>query len=118
VSDLVADVGAAASGVEVICTSTVTGIGLPRIHELIDGHLTVALLGASGHGKSSLINALVGAQVLTTKEIGDDGRGRHTSVRRELVVLPFGGAVIDTPGMGGLGVIDAWNAGRRGARQT
>jgi len=111
VAELVADVDAATSGVEVICTSTVTGSGLPRLHELIDGHLTVAFLGASGHGKSSIINALVGAQVLTTKEIGHDGRGRHTSVRRELVVLPLGGAVIDTPGMGGLGAIGAWNAG-------
>ena len=118
-TDMVAeDVAAAAPGVEVVCTSTVTGAGLPRLHELIDGHLTVALLGASGHGKSSLINALVGAQVLTTREFRDDGRGRRTSVRRELVVLPVGGAVIDTPEMGGLGVIDAWNAGRRGARQT
>lgn len=116
VAAMVAEVRAATPGVEVICTSTVAGVGLRRLHELIDGHLTVALLGASGHGKSSLINALVGARVLTTKEIRDDGRGRHTSVRRELVVLPVGGAVIDTPGMGGLGVIDAWNAGRRGAR--
>ena len=101
------DVRAAAPGVEVICTSTVTGAGLPRIRELLGGSRTLALLGSSGHGKSSLTNALVGTDVLTTKAIRDDGRGRHTSVRRELVVLPGGGAVIDTPGLRGIGLIDA-----------
>ena len=100
------DVRAAAPGVEVICTSTVTGQGLDRIRELIDGTRTIALLGSSGHGKSSLTNALVRTDVLATKAIRDDGRGRHTSVRRELVVLPGGGAVIDTPGLRGIGLID------------
>lgn len=116
-ADRVVDLGAVTSGFEVICTSTVTGAGLSRLHELIDGHLTVALLGASGHGKSSLVNALVGAQVLAGPELRKHGRGRPTSVRRELVVLPLGGAVIDTQGIGGLGVANSWNAGR-GARQT
>ncbi len=101
------DMAAAAPGVEVICASIVTGEGLGRLHELISGRHTIALLGSSGHGKSSLANALVGAQVLTTRVIRDDGRGRHTSVRRELVVLPAGGAVIDTPGLRGVGLIDA-----------
>lgn len=101
------DVSAAAPGVEVIRTSTVTGEGLDRLHELISGRHTIALLGSSGHGKSSLTNALVGAEVLTTRVIREDGRGRHTSVRRELVVLPTGGAVIDTPGLRGVGLIDA-----------
>ena len=101
------DVVAAAPGVEVICTSTVTGAGLTRIRELVDGRRTLALLGSSGHGKSSLTNALAGTEVLVTKEIREDGRGRHTSARRELVVLPGGGAVIDTPGLRGIGLIDA-----------
>lgn len=101
------DVAAAAPGVEVICTSTVTGAGLARLVELVDGRHTLALIGSSGHGKSSLTNALAGTEVLTTKEIRDDGRGRHTSVRRELLVLPGGGAVIDTPGLRGIGLIDA-----------
>ncbi len=61
-------------------------------------------LGASGHGKSSLTNALVGTDVLTTLPIRDDGKGRHTSARRELVALPGGGAVIDTPGLRGVGL--------------
>lgn len=102
-----AGIAVAAPGVEVICTSTVTGAGLSRLHELISGRHTIALLGSSGHGKSSLTNALVGAEVLTTRVIRADGRGRHTSVRRELVVLPHGGAVIDTPGLRGVGLVDA-----------
>ncbi|HET6626819.1 MAG TPA: ribosome small subunit-dependent GTPase A [Nocardioidaceae bacterium] len=101
------DVAAAAPGVEVVCTSTVTGAGLARIRELVDGRNTVALLGSSGHGKSTLTNALVGTEVLSTKDIREDGRGRHTSVRRELVLLPGGGAVIDTPGLRGIGMVDA-----------
>lgn len=118
-SDRLADLGALTSGLEVISTSIVSGAGLPRLRELIDGHLTLGLLGASVDGGTSLVNALVGARVLATQENGDDGRGMHTSVQRELVVLPSGGAVIDTQGIGGLGVINAWNAGRgRGKRRT
>lgn len=100
------DVAAAAPGVEVLCTSTVTGQGLSRLRELIGGTRTMAMLGTSGHGKSSLTNALVGTDVLSTRAIRGDGRGRHMSVRRELVVLPGGGAVIDTPGLRGVGLID------------
>ncbi len=100
------DVGAASPGVEVVCVSTVTGSGVDRLRELVGGRHTLALLGASGHGKSSLVNALVGAEVLGTREIRQDGRGRHTSVRRELVLLPGGGAVVDTPGLRGVGMVD------------
>ena len=101
------DVRVAAPGVEVIVCSTVTGHGIEDVRALVDGNLTLGLLGASGHGKSSLTNALVGAEVLTTKQIRDDGKGRHTSVRRELVPLPGGGAVIDTPGLRGVGLQEA-----------
>jgi ribosome biogenesis GTPase len=102
-----ADVAAAAPGVEVVRTSTVTGAGLDRIVELVDARRTLALLGSSGHGKSTLANSMVGADVLFTRGLRADGRGRHTSVRRELVVLPGGGAVIDTPGLSGVGLLDA-----------
>lgn len=101
------DVADVAPGVEVLVASTVTGQGLDRLRELVGGSGTLALVGASGHGKSSLANALVGAEVLRTRSIRDDGRGRHTSVRRELAVLPGGGAVVDTPGLRGVGLIDA-----------
>jgi ribosome biogenesis GTPase / thiamine phosphate phosphatase len=107
-ADLVAeDVAAAAPDVDVVVVSTRTGVGVPDVRDRIDGRLTMAVLGASGHGKSSLTNALVGASVLATRAIREDGRGRHTSVRRELVPLPDGGAVIDTPGLRGVGLIDA-----------
>lgn len=105
-ADFVAeDVAAVAPGVEVVCTSTVTGRGIGRLRELSSGGRTTALVGASGHGKSSLVNALAGAEVLGTREIRADGRGRHTTVRRELVVLPTGGAVLDTPGLRGIGLL-------------
>jgi ribosome biogenesis GTPase len=101
------DVAAATPGVEVLTLSARTGEGIERLRARLEGRLTLALLGASGHGKSSLTNALVGSEVLATRAIREDGRGRHTSVRRELVPLPGGGAVIDTPGLRGVGLIDA-----------
>ena len=107
-ADLIADdVRTAAPEVTVVCCSTVTGQGLDVVRRAIGPNGTVALLGASGHGKSSLTNALVGADVLTVRTIRDDGKGRHTSVRRELIPLPGGGAVIDTPGLRGVGLHDA-----------
>jgi ribosome biogenesis GTPase / thiamine phosphate phosphatase len=101
------DVALAAPGVQVICLSTVTGAGFDELRDALGPTGTLALVGSSGAGKSSLVNELVGAEVLETKEIRDDGKGRHTSVRRELVVLPGGGCVIDTPGLRGVGLIDA-----------
>jgi ribosome biogenesis GTPase len=90
---------AASPDVEVVRTSTVTGAGLPRLRELVDQRLTLALLGTSGQGKSSLTTALVGADVLPSR---DKRAVQHGAVRRELVPLPSGGAVIDTPGLSGL----------------
>ncbi len=104
---LAEDVAAAAPGAGVVVCSTVTGRGLDDVRALLDGHRTMALLGSSGAGKSSLINELAGAEVLTVQAIRDDGKGRHTSVRRELVPLPGGGVVIDTPGLRGVGLQDA-----------
>jgi ribosome biogenesis GTPase len=107
------DVAVAAPGVEVVVASGRTGEGVPALLGLVEDRLTLALVGASGHGKSTLTNALVGAEVLRTREIRADGRGRHTSVRRELVPLPGGGAVIDTPGLRGVGLtgVDPSGAG-------
>lgn len=98
------DVRAAAPGADVICCSTTSGRGIDEILALLSNGLTMVMVGASGHGKSTLTNALVGAEVLTTRAIRDDGKGRHTSVRRELLVIPGGGAVIDTPGLRGVGL--------------
>lgn len=98
------DVRVAAPDVEVICCSVSTGRGVDEVRSLLGTALTMVMVGASGHGKSSLTNALVGAEVLTIRAIRDDGKGRHTSVRRELLVIPSGGAVIDTPGLRGVGL--------------
>ncbi len=98
------DVRDVAPGVEVRCVSASTLLGIGEIRALLAPGRTIALIGASGHGKSTLTNAVVGADVLTTRPIRDDGRGRHTSVRRELLLVPSGGAIVDTPGLRGVGL--------------
>jgi ribosome biogenesis GTPase len=68
---------------------------------------TLALLGRSGAGKSTLVNALVGTMVMPVQEIRRaDGKGRHTTAYRNLVPVPGGGAVLDTPGIRGVGLLD------------
>jgi ribosome biogenesis GTPase / thiamine phosphate phosphatase len=106
-AQIAADVRAACPGVQVLVCSAVTGEGIDDLRAMVTGNRTLALLGSSGAGKSSLVNTLAGSSVLKVREIRDDGKGRHTSVRRELVPLPGGGAVIDTPGLRGIGLIDA-----------
>jgi len=88
-----------AFGVPVVATSAVTGTGLEELRAHVVPGQTVALLGSSGVGKSTLVNRLAGSELLKTQEIRSDGRGRHTTVHRELVLLPDGGLVLDTPGM-------------------
>jgi ribosome biogenesis GTPase len=83
--------------VEVLATSARTGHGVEALRDRLQGRLTLALLGASGQGKSSLTRALVGAEVLTGRT-PEDGRRRRTPGRREMVPLPSGGVVIDTLG--------------------
>jgi len=88
-----------AAGVDVLTVSAWTGTGLDAVAALARGR-TVAVVGSSGVGKSTLINALVGEERLATREIReDDARGRHATAQRQLVALPGGGALIDTPGL-------------------
>lgn len=101
------DVATAAPGADVLVCSATTGEGLEDVRALLDGNATMALLGTSGAGKSSLVNALAGVELLDVQAIREDGKGRHTSVRRELIVLPGGGVVIDTPGLRGIGLQEA-----------
>jgi len=75
-------------------------IGLSNLHQYIAPGQTIALLGSSGVGKSTLINHFVGHELLHTAEVREkDGKGRHTTTHRELIFLPTGGCLIDTPGM-------------------
>jgi len=101
-------VEAIAPGVDIHLTSAVTGDGVEGLLGYADGHRTVALIGPSGAGKSTLINRLVGSEVQATREIRlSDGRGRHTTVARELVPLPNGGVLVDTPGLRAVALTDA-----------
>lgn len=68
---------------------------------------TIAFIGSSGVGKSTLINRLLGENRLETKELRNDDKGKHTTTRRELILLPCGGMVVDTPGMRELGIESA-----------
>jgi ribosome biogenesis GTPase / thiamine phosphate phosphatase len=94
-----AAVGAVAFGVPVHAVSALTGEGLDDLEPYLGRGRTVALLGSSGVGKSTLVNRLARREVLATREVRSDGRGRHTTSHRELVPLPDGGLLLDTPGM-------------------
>jgi ribosome biogenesis GTPase / thiamine phosphate phosphatase len=86
-------------GVPVHAVSAVTGEGLEALDPYLGVGRTVALLGSSGVGKSTLVNRFAGREVLATGVIRADGRGRHTTSHRELVPLPSGAILLDTPGM-------------------
>ena len=92
-------VAAVAPGVAIHVVSALSGSGLEALGDAFLDSRTVALLGSSGVGKSSLINLLVGREAQRVHDVRDDGKGRHTTTRRELILRPEGGLVIDTPGM-------------------
>jgi ribosome biogenesis GTPase len=98
--ELVASVEAVAIGVPVHVVSAVSGYGLDALRARLSPGGTAVLIGSSGVGKSTLVNRLAGRELMATRETRvDDDEGRHTTTHRELVVLPGGGVVIDTPGI-------------------
>jgi ribosome biogenesis GTPase len=100
-----AEVTGAAPGADVIATSAVTGAGLDELRAFIDPCVTVVFLGSSGVGKSTIINRLLGRDRMRTAPVrSDDSRGRHTTTARELIVLPSGGVLIDSPGVREVGM--------------
>lgn len=91
---------AVAPGVDVLTVSAATGEGVDALRACLPFGRTGAMLGASGVGKSSLINRLAGEELLPVAEVrGKDLRGRHTTSRRELIPVPGGGLIMDTPGL-------------------
>jgi ribosome biogenesis GTPase len=108
IDEALSEAAAAAPDTPVHSVSAKTGQGLEALSVYLSPGQTVALLGPSGAGKSSIVNALVGRDTQATGEVRDwDGRGRHTSVHRELILLSSGGVVIDTPGLRELQLWDA-----------
>ena len=108
VAAAVAEVSKIAGDAPVIAVSAVSGLGLAALAEHLEPRRTAVLLGSSGVGKSTLVNALAGEALMDTGAIReDDERGRHTTTHRELILLPSGALILDTPGMRELGLIDA-----------
>jgi len=108
VSALCENAEAAAMGMRVVVASIVSGEGVAELREIVRTGGTTALLGSSGVGKSSLINAILGREIQVTSETREsDDKGRHTTTSRQLIVVPGGGVLLDTPGMRELQLWDA-----------
>lgn len=99
-----ADVAAAAPGCAVVAISALSGEGVAEVAEFDQPGVSLCLIGRSGAGKSTLANALLGTDRMEVSDVRRDGKGRHTTTHRELMALPGGGVLIDTPGLRGVGM--------------
>ena len=107
VDERLREVKEAAIGIDILVTSSLNGNGYEKVKEYIKSGTTIAFIGSSGVGKSTLINKLLNKEVLKTNSISENDKGRHTTTHRELFLLEDGGVIIDTPGMRELGLISA-----------
>lgn len=103
--ELVSQIHYAGIGARIIALSNVSGNGVDQLRALIQPGKTYCLLGSSGVGKTTLVNRLVGGSDLATGAVSHSGEGRHTTTRRQLIVLESGGLLIDMPGMRELGML-------------
>jgi ribosome biogenesis GTPase len=100
IDEKLAEVATVAIGVDILVTSSLSTDGYTAVLPYLQPGRTIAFIGSSGVGKSTLINRLLGEERLVTKEVrADDDRGRHATTHRQLILLPSGGIVLDTPGM-------------------
>lgn len=114
VEEKILEVAEVAAGIEILVTNAMEEDGYRQVYPYLKEGKTIAFIGSSGVGKSTLINCLLGEKHLETNGLRNDDKGRHTTTHRELILLPSGGMVIDTPGMRELGM---WDAGE-GIDQT
>jgi ribosome biogenesis GTPase / thiamine phosphate phosphatase len=102
------EIEAIAGSTPVHLVSGTTGEGVHELRRYLIGNKTVVLVGESGSGKSTLVNSLIGEEVRETADVrGGDAKGRHTTVSRDLLLVPGGGVLIDTPGLRSLGIWDS-----------
>lgn len=108
VDDYVKEVKSISDKVEICAISAKSGIGMNQLDPYLYSGNTIVFLGSSGVGKSTLLNAIAGEELMRVSEIREsDSKGRHTTTHRQLIILPSGVAIIDTPGIRELGLYDA-----------
>lgn len=107
IDEKIADAESVALGVDIVVTSSIFENGIDDIMPYLKAGKTASFIGSSGVGKSTLINRLIGSDMIATKGLRNDDKGRHTTTHRELILLENGALVVDTPGMRELGM---WGA--------
>lgn len=107
INDKVKQIEDIAIGIDIIVTSSINEDGYDEVKKYIKTGVTIAFIGSSGVGKSTLINKIMNKEVLKTNSISENDKGRHTTTHRELFAIESGGVIIDTPGMRELGLISA-----------
>lgn len=107
INDKVKQIEEIAIGIDIIVTSSINEDGYDEVKKYIKSGITIAFIGSSGVGKSTLINKIMNKEVLKTNSISENDKGRHTTTHRELFAIESGGVIIDTPGMRELGLISS-----------